>query len=127
MKINRLHINSFGCLENVSLSFSSGFHLIDGPNESGKSTLHAFMRAMLFGLDKGRTRMAKDSGYSRYLPWNGNPAYGGSLEIEDEADREGKDVLSYSRNYHYAITGEATIYAVYCKSETVFVMSYTSV
>ena len=35
------------------------------------------------------------------------------------ADREGKDVLSYSRNYHYAITGEATIYAVYCKSETV--------
>ena len=83
MKINRLHINSFGCLENVSLSFCSGFHLIDGPNESGKSTLHAFMRAMLFGLDKGRTRMAKDSGYSRYLPWNGNPAYGGSLEIED--------------------------------------------
>lgn len=83
MKINRLHINSFGCLENVSLSFYSGFHLIDGPNESGKSTLHAFIRAMLFGLDKGRNRSAKDSGYSRYLPWNGNPAYGGSLEIEE--------------------------------------------
>jgi DNA repair exonuclease SbcCD ATPase subunit len=83
LKLNRLHINSFGCLENVSLSFYSGFHLIDGPNESGKSTLHAFIRAMLFGLDKGKSRSSKDSGYSRYLPWNGNPAYGGSLEIEE--------------------------------------------
>ena len=32
--------------------------IIYGENESGKSTLHAFIRAMLFGMERGRGKAA---------------------------------------------------------------------
>ena len=50
MKINKLTA-SFGKLENESLSFHPGLNVIYAPNESGKSTWCAFIRAMLYGID----------------------------------------------------------------------------
>lgn len=87
MKIVKLHINSFGCLENLSIDFDDSFLLVEGPNESGKSTLLAFIRAMLFGMEKSRSRALRDNTVNRYLPWSGNPAYGGSLEIEEKGQQ----------------------------------------
>ena len=54
MKINNMEINGFGRLENRSFVFGSGMNVIYGCNESGKSTLQAFIKAMLFGLKGGR-------------------------------------------------------------------------
>ena len=56
MKYTRLHINHFGRLQNRTLEFADGIHIIYGPNESGKSTMHAFLEAMLFGLERGKVR-----------------------------------------------------------------------
>ena len=57
MKINKLTA-SFGKLENESLSFHSGLNVIYAPNESGKSTWCAFIRAMLYGVDSAERARA---------------------------------------------------------------------
>lgn len=83
MKLHRLHVNHFGKLKNTTLSFGEGIHVISGDNESGKSTLHAFLRAMFFGMERSRGRGARNDAFTRYQPWNGG-VYGGVLEIESE-------------------------------------------
>ncbi len=87
MKIHRIHINHFGKLENLTLEFSQGIHLISGENESGKTTLHSFLQAMLFGIERSRGRAARTDMYSRYLPWKGSSTYGGVLELEKGGTR----------------------------------------
>lgn len=52
MRLKELYIDAFGLYTNFQLDFnlsSSPFTIIYGPNEAGKSTLHAFLRFMLFG------------------------------------------------------------------------------
>ncbi len=87
MKIHRIHINHFGKLENLTLTFSQGIHLITGENEAGKSTLHAFLQSMFFGMERGRGRAARTDLYNRYLPWKGSNTYGGVLELEKDGIR----------------------------------------
>ena len=84
MKINKLTA-SFGKLENESLSFHEGLNVIYAPNESGKSTWCAFIRAMLYGIDsseRARTGYLPDK--LRYAPWSGAPMEG---RMELTADR----------------------------------------
>ena len=58
MKINKLTA-SFGKLQNETLRFHEGLNIIYAPNESGKSTWCAFIRAMLYGVDSAeRSRAA---------------------------------------------------------------------
>ena len=66
MKIEKLEIRNFGKMQNRTLEFSDGIQLISGENESGKSTVHTFIRSMLFGMTRGRGRAAKNDVYSRY-------------------------------------------------------------
>ncbi len=94
MKINRIHINSFGKLKNRTFAFSDGIHVIQGPNESGKSTLHAFLEAMYFGLERGRGRAAKTDNYTRYYPEEGGSTYGGVLEFS-----QNETMYSVYRNF----------------------------
>ena len=47
MKIEKLEIRNFGKMQNRTLEFSDGIQLISGENESGKSTVHTFIRSML--------------------------------------------------------------------------------
>ena len=71
MKINKLTA-SFGKLENESLSFHPGLNVIYAPNESGKSTWCAFIRAMLYGIDSSeRVRAGYLPDKLRYAPWSG--------------------------------------------------------
>ena len=84
MKINKLTA-SFGKLENESLSFHSGLNVIYAPNESGKSTWCAFIRAMLYGVDSAeRARAGYLPDKLRYAPWSGAPMEG---TMELTADR----------------------------------------
>ena len=48
MKLLELHINGFGKIHDRTISFSDGINVIYGRNEAGKSTLHTFIRGMLF-------------------------------------------------------------------------------
>ena len=84
---------SFGKLEGESLRFHDGLNVIYAPNESGKSTWCAFIRAMLYGIDS--TERARD-GYlpdkQRYAPWSGAPM-DGSMDVR----AEGSDITLQRR------------------------------
>lgn len=74
MVITELYIKNFGRFTEQHFYLKDGIQVICGENEYGKSTLHAFIRAMLFGLERGRGRAAAKDGFSRYEPWE-NPGY----------------------------------------------------
>ena len=74
MIIRELYIKNFGKFSEEHFYFHEGLQTVTGENEFGKSTLHAFIRAMLFGLDRGRGRAAAKDDFTRYEPWE-NPGY----------------------------------------------------
>ncbi len=53
MIIEKIVIKSFGCLTDKTLEFSERVNVIEGENESGKSTIAAFIRYMLYGFTDG--------------------------------------------------------------------------
>lgn len=82
MKISTLHVRGFGKIEDFSITLSSGLNVIYGPNESGKSTLMAFIKASLYGLKGGRaSKEGLVAESKRYMPWN-NGAFGGYISFE---------------------------------------------
>lgn len=82
MKIKQVTIRNFGQFHNRQFSFSPGLNVIYGENESGKSTLHTFLVAMLFGMEKARGRGAKRDSYTQYEPWNSASFYSGEMDFE---------------------------------------------
>lgn len=82
MRLLDLHIDGFGKFHDRSVRFENGMNIVYGKNEAGKSTLHTFIRCMLFGLERGRGRASKNDLYSRYEPWQNKAAYGGQLRLE---------------------------------------------
>ncbi len=77
MDITGFHIYGFGRIENLKVNFSSRFQVIYGLNESGKSTIRAFLHAVLFGFP------TKQSQQLRYEP-RGNVIWGGMINLETE-------------------------------------------
>ena len=86
MKILSLHIDGFGKLNDRDLSFEDGLNVVYGKNEAGKSTLHTFIRSMLFGIERQRGRASKNDTYSRFEPWSGTGAYQGWLRLESQGE-----------------------------------------
>ena len=71
----------FGCLEGDTLELHEGLNVINAPNESGKSTWCAFIRAMLYGIDSAeRARKGSLPDKTRFAPWTGSPM-SGTMEI----------------------------------------------
>ena len=81
MQIKEAEIFSFGKLMNKKITFAPGINVIYGVNEAGKTTLHDFLTAMLFGMEKGRGRGSAVSGYRRYEPWHAPAYYSGALRF----------------------------------------------
>ncbi len=85
MKIRKLYIRGFGKIKEFELEPSKNINVIYGPNESGKSTIMAFIKAILFGLKGGRAdREGTAAEARRYRPW-GNSQYGGYINFEMDA------------------------------------------
>lgn len=82
MQIREAEIYSFGKFQGQKFRFEPGINVIYGANEAGKSTLHAFLTAMLFGMEKGRGRALQTEGYQRYEPWHAPAYYSGALRFE---------------------------------------------
>ena len=72
MQINELLLKNFGKFHDRQIDLDEGINLIHGENESGKSTIHTFIRGMLFGIERGRGRAAQNDTFSIYEPWE-NP------------------------------------------------------
>lgn len=84
MIIRELNIRGFGALQNRRFVFGDRLNILYGANEAGKSTLHLFLRAMFYGLERARGRASKTDAYALYEPWFGEGAYGGSLRFEED-------------------------------------------
>ena len=86
MKINKVTA-SFGKLQNETLRFHEGLNIIYAPNESGKSTWCAFIRAMLYGVDSSeRSRAGYLPDKLKYVPWSGAPMEGTMELTADHCD-----------------------------------------
>ncbi len=74
MEIKELHIKNFGKFSDRHFFLEEGVNIFYGENEYGKSTIYAFIKAMLFGMERGRGRAALFDEFSKYEPWE-NPNY----------------------------------------------------
>ena len=75
-RIERIEIASFGKLKNVSWELKEGINLLSAPNESGKSTLAAFLRFALYGFSDGRKQALAENDRKLYTPWEQSRAEG---------------------------------------------------
>lgn len=81
MVITELYIRNFGKLSDRRFYLQDGIQVISGGNEFGKTTIHAFIRAMLFGMERGRGRAAQKDDFTRYEPWDAPGNYAGVMRF----------------------------------------------
>ena len=58
MNILKLELTHFGKFHLKTITFTSGLNIVYGKNEAGKSTIHAFVRSMLFGIPDTEEEMS---------------------------------------------------------------------
>src|SRR5207253_8935752 len=74
MRIENIHVDGFGVWNDKTWGpLEPGLNVFHGPNETGKSTLMGFVRAMFFGFEMRGTA-------KRYEPFNGG-SHGGTMEL----------------------------------------------
>lgn len=95
MRILELEIRNFGKFNNEKVKFHDGINLIYGVNEMGKTTLHSFIRGILFGIEKQRGRAAKNDEYSLREPWQNSAYFSGVMRFES-----GGKVFRLERNFY---------------------------
>ena len=84
MVINTLKIRNFGKIHDRTLELSEGINVLYGENESGKTTIHTFLKSMLFGMARLRGKGARTDTYSTYEPWENPADYGGTIWFTQE-------------------------------------------
>lgn len=82
MELLELNLKSFGKFKNYRLSLHDGINVISGGNETGKSTMHAFIRAMLYGITRTRSRQLDE--YQLRQPWDDPAHFEGALRLACE-------------------------------------------
>lgn len=82
MKIRELYLKNFGKFSDKRIVFKDGVNVFYGENESGKTTMHTFIKSMLFGLERGRGRASINDTFSIYEPWENPNYYAGILKFE---------------------------------------------
>ena len=82
MRFIDLHIDGFGRFHDFSMTFDPGMNVIYGTNEAGKSTLHTFLQAMLYGFTRARGVEAEHDTMARLTPWENPEVYSGTLRLE---------------------------------------------
>jgi uncharacterized protein YhaN len=94
VKIDKILIRNFGKLRNKDIELKSGINVIYGNNESGKTTIHRFIEAMLFGFHREQAKIRKyNLEYDLYKPKK-YLDYGGELFIS-----KGRKTYRIDRNF----------------------------
>ncbi len=83
MEIRELLLKHYGKFENHRITLKPGINIIYGGNETGKSTIHSFIYAMFFGLNRSRGRAARTDEYQIRQPWDTPGAFLGSMKVQD--------------------------------------------
>lgn len=94
MKIQELRLKHFGKFTDKDIRVGDGINILYGENESGKSTIHSFVRGMFFGMERGRGRASLHDAFSTYEPWENPNYYSGSLKFES-----GGKIFRIDRNF----------------------------
>lgn len=81
MKLIKCYVENFGTLSKYSLDLVGGMNTVLEQNGWGKSTLAAFIKAMLYGLPDNRTKDLNANDRKKYFPWNGGK-FGGYIIFE---------------------------------------------
>lgn len=107
MWIIEVLLKNFGKFKEKKILLSEGINLIYGENESGKTTIFTGIKAILFGLTRGRGKASKSDTFSQYEPWEESNYYAGTLRFECEGrvfqlerqfDKYGKSVKLFCEN-----------------------------
>jgi DNA repair exonuclease SbcCD ATPase subunit len=107
MRVERLTVSGFGKLSGSALRPGPGLTVVHGPNESGKSTTHAALRASLFGLVAGGRRTRDETAaIERNRPWL-ETRYGSVLELADAGGRHLRLEWDFDRS-RYTLRDAAT-------------------
>ena len=86
MRLIKCYIENFGLLHTTEFNFSKGLNCCISENGTGKTTLTAFIEAMLYGIGEGRKQSLDENPRKKYYPWQGGK-FGGSLTIESDKKR----------------------------------------
>lgn len=78
MIIKELNIVEFGCMRARVITPAQGMNIVQGDNESGKSTVMLFIKFMLYGLGR---KTATNTDRERSVSWGGHTA-SGSMTVE---------------------------------------------
>lgn len=82
MIIKDIQLINFGKFNHKAMPLEQGLNIIYGENEAGKTTLHTFIRGMLFGIEKQRGKASGRDIYTKYEPWENPSNYQGIMHIE---------------------------------------------
>ena len=82
MQILELNMKHFGMFRQQKVLMRPGVNIIYGGNETGKSTIHAFIRAMLYGITPRHARGSRMSEYDLRQPWEDSEFFEGSMLVE---------------------------------------------
>ena len=81
MKLISCYIENFGLLHGTNFNFSKGLNCCISENGTGKTTLTAFIEAMLYGIGDNRRQALDENPRKKYMPWQGGK-FGGSLTVQ---------------------------------------------
>ena len=86
MRFLECYIENFGKLQGFRYTFDAGLNTILADNGFGKSTLAAFLKCMLYGMEDTKRQDLAENDRKHYMPWQGGRC-GGYLTIEHEGRR----------------------------------------
>jgi uncharacterized protein YhaN len=92
MILKECTIDNFGKFSNKKFTYTNGLNPFDEENGWGKTTLAAFIKAMLYGMTESRSKSLFID-REKYMPWQGG-IYGGTL-IFSYNDTDYKIVRSF--------------------------------
>ena len=81
MKLISCYRENFGVLHTAEYHFKKDLDCQLSDNGTGKTTLTAFIEAMLYGIGEGRKQTLDENPRKKFSPWQGGK-FGGSLTLE---------------------------------------------
>ena len=130
INIEKIEIVSFGKLKNVCVTAEKGINILSAPNESGKSTLAAFIKFVFYGFAGARMQTLTENERKLYTPWDAEVSEGSITITADgtkytvhrrclASGKESAEIINYSTG-KAEFTGETAGEVFFGVSEEVF-------